>query len=369
MPAYAQRISRVQEVLRDLGIGAAVFGPTDQMRYLSGWREPGHERLIALIVPALSDPAFLVPEMNAAQARANPAGIADVRGWSDEAGWTRAMAELFAQKAVAGTIAVDDELQAGHLLAIQGIASGSRFVPTGDLMATLREIKDSDELESLARSAAITDQVYAESLSALRRGITERQFQSVIAERYRAHGTEPAFALVCFGANSALPHHHTGETSLQPGNVVVIDIGCHWEGYASDITRTLAFGEPGAGARQVYEIVHAAHMAARQAARPGAACEQVDSAARQVITRAGYGDRFIHRTGHGIGLSTHEPPYIVGGNSHTLRPGMCFSIEPGIYIPERFGVRIENIVTVTEDGAHSLNADAPETLPVLEDVR
>src|SRR5262249_54068418 len=149
---------------------------------------------------------------------------------------------------------------------------------------------------------------------------------------------------------------------LKQGDVVIIDIGCRIEDYASDITRTIAFGEPDPEAKSVYETVYAAHRAAYDLARPGVACEEVDAAARSVIDRAGYGEFFIHRTGHGIGLSTHEPPYIVEGNRQPLREGMCFSDEPGIYLPGRFGVRIENIVTVTADGVKYLNEDPPEKM-------
>lgn len=364
MPAYAERIISVQEALRAQGLGALVLAPTDQMKYLSGWAETGHERLISLVVPAEGDPTFIVPQMNAPQAKQNRAGIERVLGWGDSTGWHGEMAN--ALLGVRGGIAIDDELHSVHLLAIQGIKPDSRCVAAGDLMAKLREIKTANELDCMQRSGALTDSVYEEILPTLRTGISELEVQENIAGAYRRRGTKPEFALICFGANSALPHHHTGDTTLGPGDVVIIDIGCLLDDYASDITRTVAFGDPGPDAKQVYGVVSAAHRAAFESARPGVSCESVDHAAREVIRKAEYGEYFIHRTGHGIGLSTHEPPYIVEGNKQLLREGMCFSDEPGVYLPGRFGVRIENIVTVTPGGVRYLNADPPSTLPVLQ---
>lgn len=367
MLAYASRIARLQRVLRSERLAGAVFAPTDQMRYLIGWAEPGHERLIALLVPAQGQPALVVPAMNAAQARDNPASLRDIRYWEDAEGWHDTVRRLLQSWQIEGRgLAIDDELHSVHLLGLQALLPGVSCIPAGDLMARLREVKTAEELALMERSAAVTDAVYEECLPALREGITEREMQDAIAQAYQRRGTRPAFALVCFGPNSARPHHSPGETRLKRGDVVIIDIGCLLDGYASDITRTVAFGVPDPEAKRVYEIVHAAHCAAREAGRPGVTCQAVDRAARRVIVRAGYGDYFIHRTGHGIGLSTHEPPYLVEGNRQRLRKGMCFSDEPGIYLPARFGVRIENIVTVTADGLRSLNAAPPSRMPILQ---
>jgi Xaa-Pro aminopeptidase len=354
-------------VLENEGLSAAVFAPSDQMRYLTGWAEYGHERLIALFVPAAGDPAFVVPTMHVEQAKHNPAGIQEIYGWDDSTGWHQTVEDLLGGWNVDGRgVAIDDELYSVHLLGLQQIAPNSRCVPAGNLMARLREIKTSEELSLMTRSAMVTDAVYKECLSSLAVGVTERDVRDAIVAAYKKHGTRPAFAIVCFGENGALPHHNTGETKLKRGDVVVIDIGCLLEDYASDITRTFAFGRPENEAFKVYDTVYRAHRAAFEAARPGVACEDVDKAARNVITEAGYGEYFIHRTGHGIGLSTHEPPYIVAGNRQELREGMCFSIEPGIYLPGRFGVRIENIVTVTSDGLRYQNAEPSPELLVLD---
>ncbi|HZO91483.1 MAG TPA: Xaa-Pro peptidase family protein [Chthonomonadaceae bacterium] len=371
MSDYSGRIARLQETMRQQGAELAVFAPTDNMRYLTGWAEYGHERLIALLVPAQGEPAFVVPAMNTQQAQSNPAGLRCVLGWNDAEGWQGVAEALLRQWNIGdkpGALAlIDDELYSVHLLDLQALFPGLRYVAAGETMARLREIKTPAELAAMETAARLIDAIYEESLAALTEGMIELDLKDFFLAAFKRHGTQASFPpLICFGANGAMPHHHTGRTPLQRGDTVVIDVGCMWEGYASDITRTVAFGEPrDPEAASVYEIVSRAHWAAREATRPGASGEAVDAAARQVITEAGYGPQFIHRTGHGIGLSTHEPPYIVAGNTAPLLPGMCFSIEPGIYLPGRFGVRIENIVTMTPDGARSLNAEAPRKLPVI----
>lgn len=365
MPDYAGRIAKAQALLRDTGLGGAALAPTDHMRYLTGWAEQGYERLIALFLPASGEPVFVVPELNAEQARANPAGIADVRGWSDASGWLEVAFGAMRDLGFGGRAAVDDELAAAHLLGLQSLDPAIRWQTLGPLLARLREIKDADELEALRRSARVADAAYLAVLPSLRPGITEAAVRSELGRFFEDQGARSWFGLVCFGANSAHPHHHSGPTALREGDVVILDLGCVLDDYASDITRTVAYGEPGPGARQVYSIVLDAHRAAQRAAKPGVACQDVDRAARTVIADAGYGECFIHRTGHGIGLSGHEPPYIVEGNDRILQPGMCFSDEPGIYLPGRYGVRIENILSVTGAGAESLNAAPSERLVVL----
>jgi Xaa-Pro aminopeptidase len=371
MSDYAERIARLQAAMRKQGAALAVFGPTDQMRYLTGWAEPGHERLVALFVPAQEPPAFVVPAINAQHAAANPAGIERIVGWQDAAGWQPEARELLdawrLDSQSDALLLIDDDLGSGHLLGLQSLLPGAHCIAAGATMSGLRQIKTPAELTALETAATLIDTIYTEALGELKVGLTEIELQEVIYAACKRHNTHPSFTpLICFGANGAMPHHHSGSTPLRHGDLVVIDIGCVADGYASDITRTVAFGEPSdPDAARVYEIVSHAHWAAREAIRPGVTGEAVDAAARKVITDAGYGPQFIHRTGHGIGLSEHEAPYIVAGNTASLLPGMCFSVEPGIYLPDRFGVRIENIVTVTAEGARSLNAEAPRQLRVV----
>lgn len=368
MHDYAGRLKRLQQVMREQGAELAVFGATDNMRYLTGWAEYGHERLVGLFVPAVGDPAFLVPMMNAAQAKTNPAGIANVVGWDDGEGWLDAYWKLVNQWKLKDTLTlIDDELYSGHLLKLQDARPFLEYASASEVMTRLREIKTPEEIKAMTAAGHMIDTIYEEALGVLQEGMTERDLQDWVNAAIKRNGSRASFTpLICFGANAALPHHSSGDAKLQRGDIVIIDIGCMADGYPSDITRTVSFGEPSdSEAAHIYEIVNAAHWAARQAAKPGVSGEEVDAVARRVITEAGYGDYFIHRTGHGIGLSTHEPPDIVKGNTQPLYPGMCFSIEPGIYLPGRFGVRIENIVTMTENGVQSLNADAPNTLRIV----
>ncbi len=370
MNDYQTRVARLQTAMQAEGVALTLLAGTDQMRYLSGWREGGHERFVGLFVPAQGETAFVVPAMNAPQARKTPLGTQQVHGWADENGWHPDAKALFAQYGVGdgATVLVDDELLSVHLLGLQSLFPNVRFAPSGDLMASLRQVKTAAEVASLDEAARLIDEVFEETLTALKEGVTELEIADFVLSAIKRKGSAPSFSpLICFGANCALPHHHTGNTSLKKGDTVIIDIGCLSDYYASDITRTVSFGTPSdPDAFKVYEIVHKAHWSARNHAKPGVSCESVDNAARSIITAEGYGAEFVHRTGHGIGISTHEPPYIVSGNSLLLQEGMCFSVEPGIYLSGRFGVRIENIVTVTSDGVRSVNVDADSTLRVVE---
>ena len=369
MSDYSVRIARLQEQLRSEGAALALLAGTDQMRYLTGWREGGHERFVGLCVPAQGEPAFVVPAMNAPQAQQTPAGITNVIGWDDATGWHPGFEQLLRGWGIGAEslLLIDDEMHSVHLLDIQALSPGIEARAIGKTMSRLREIKTDAELASMQRAADLIDTIFEEAVASLQEGMTELDLQSCFYDAFKRYGTQASFTpTACFGANSALPHHHTGNTRLKRGDVMVIDVGCLYDNYASDITRTVSLGSPtDPDAARVYEIVNAAHWAAREAAQPGVSGEAVDAAARKVIEDAGYGKQFMHRTGHGIGLSTHEPPYINVGNTEPLLPGMCFSVEPGIYLAGKFGVRIENIVTMNSNGARSLNVDAPNALRIV----
>ena len=369
MNDYAGKIARLQEVMREEGIGLAVLSWTDQMRYLTGYVEGAHERFLALFVPAQGEAAFVVPSMNAQMAHTNPAGIGQVLGWTDGDTWQPAVQQLLAQYALAddAKVLIDDELHSIHLLDLEKQFPTLHYEPAGVTLAKLRGVKTDAELASLEAAAILIDTVFEETVAHLHEGITETELQDFVRASIKRHHSTPSFPpLICFGTNGAMPHHHSDDTPLQKGDMVVIDIGCTWDNYCSDITRTVAFGEPGdEDARKVYKIVSDAHHAAREAVRPGAFCGDVDAAARNVIEAAGYGAEFFHRTGHGIGLSVHEPPNINTGSREALAPGMCFSVEPGVYLAGRFGVRIENIVTVTAEEGRSLNAEPSRELRIV----
>jgi Xaa-Pro aminopeptidase len=220
----------------------------------------------------------------------------------------------------------------------------------------LRAVKDAAEVDRLAAAGAAADAAYEQIVEVRFAGRSERQIGADLAGFLREQGhSQVDFTIVGSGPNGANPHHEMGERVVRDGDMVILDFGGLRAGYGSDTTRTVHVGPPTDAEREVFDVVRAAQQAAFEAVRPGVACQDVDRVARQVIVDAGYGPQFIHRTGHGIGLTTHEPPYLVEGEARPLVPGMCFSIEPGIYLRDRFGVRIEDIVTVTEDGGRRLN--------------
>jgi len=369
MTDYSGRIAALQARLRAQSADLAILAGTDHMQYLTGWREGGHERFVGLFIPSNGAASFVVPEMNASQARKTPAGISAVQGWFDETGWhAEALSAAGVGSLKPGSVVlVDDELHSVHLLALQKLLPQATFREIGTTMSRLREIKTDDELADMQHAADLIDGIVEEAFTQLREGMTELELQGWFLDAYKRHGTRPSFTpLICFGKSGAMPHHHTGDTRLQEGDVLVIDVGCISNNYASDITRTVAFRSvTDPLAIQIYALVYAAHTNARSKAVPGVSGEEVDTAARSVIVNGGYGEFFVHRTGHGIGISTHEPPYIVQGNKEPLLPGMCFSVEPGIYLEGRFGVRIENIVTMTSDGVRSFNAEPADHLRIV----
>ena len=364
MDHHRARLSRLKAELDRLRASAAIIGATDHMRYLVGWSEPPGERLMCLWVPAAGEPALIVPSLYADDA-SRWVSTVPVVSWHDSDGWQATVAPLLSALGSDEAVLVDDDLAAGHLLGLQSIAPSLRWESALAAMTTLRGVKSSDEIAAMERSAAVADAVFEHAVRLMKPGLEEVQLQGRILQLFAEAGATSAWAIVCFGRNTALPHHRSGGAKLSDGDAVILDLGCCYDGYQSDITRTLAFGSCPSDLIQIYDIVFRAHMAVMDTARPGITCEAVDAAAREVITRAGYGDRFIHRTGHGIGMSTHEPPNLVVGDRTVLQPGMCFSNEPGIYLSGRFGVRIENIITITESGCRSLNRPAPAKLVVV----
>jgi Xaa-Pro aminopeptidase len=261
-----------------------------------------------------------------------------------------------------GRYGVSDSAWALHLLGLQRTLPGTGYAALTDSLPMLRAVKDDHELRRLAAAGAAADGTYEDILGVRFAGRRETDVAGDLADLLRAHGhSQVDFTVVGSGPNGANPHHEAGERVIEPGDTVVLDFGGLMHGYGSDTPRTVHVGpDPDQEVRAVHEVVRRAQQAAFEAVRPGVSCEDIDRVARAMITDAGYGPYFIHRTGHGIGVTTHEPPYIVKGERQPLVPGMCFSIEPGIYLPGRFGVRIEDIVTVTDDGGRRLNTTAHE---------
>jgi Xaa-Pro aminopeptidase len=358
-----ERLRRAQEGMRRERVGLVVLPLGSNLRYLSGFSDEPAERLLALLLPADGDPLFLVPALYEEQVR-RTSPIQELRVWKDEEGvdgiLAKAIADLRAERA---TIAVDESMGSGFLLLFQRVAPRASYRGVSAILGPLRATKDPEELLAMERASALADEAFARASELRIAGMTELSLARVLEQTMVELGADGAAfeTLVASGPNSALPHHRAGARRIEVGDVVILDYGCRVDGYCSDITRTVVCGKATDEVVRVYETVREAQERARGAVRPGVEAEVVDAAARTVIAGAGYGDRFIHRTGHGIGLDVHEPPYIVAGNKGRLSPGMTFSIEPGIYFPGRWGVRIEDLVRVTETGVGVLNK-APHEL-------
>jgi Xaa-Pro aminopeptidase len=350
------RLAGLRQSMAGAGVCLTAIAPTDNLRWLLGFAPLYDERACALLVSA-EGLAMLMPSLNAEQTAAHAPGIELVR-WADEDGPRAALRETLTRVGPlpTGTLAADPEMRADHLLLLQEALAGTRTVDAGDVLWPLREIKDGDELAVLTRSAEVADRAIEAAWAACAAGVSELTVAEAINGVFAAAGCEPEFAIVGSGPNSAFPHHETGGRTLGEGDAVVIDLGAVLEGYHSDITRMAFIGAPTDRYREVHAVVEAAVVAATAATRPGARCGEVDAAARGVIEKAGYGEFFVHRTGHGLGLSGHEPPYVMAGSDVVLRAGMVHSIEPGIYLPGEFGVRLEEIVHVTEDGCERFSA-------------
>jgi Xaa-Pro aminopeptidase len=351
------RIRRVQASMTSSGVDALVVTPSADLRYLTGYDAPPLERLTALVLPADGDPLLVVPALEQAEAERSPGALAgmavQVYAETDNAHAVAAHHFRGAQR-----IAVNDLMPARDVFALQAVLAAAELVPAGRLVADQRMHKAADEVAALRQAAAAIDRVHGRVGELLAVGRTEREVASDIAEAIIESGHRSAdFVIVGSGPNGASPHHSVSDRAIEPGDAVVVDIGGTFaNGYCSDSTRTYAVGrEPPPEFLAYYEVLLDAQTAQCDFARPGISAEAVDRIGRSVISGAGYGHYFIHRTGHGIGLETHEAPYIVEGNEQILAPGMAFSIEPGIYLPGRHGARIEDIVVVTVEGAERLN--------------
>ena len=341
-----------------------VLTPGANLRYLTGYNAKPLERLIALVLPANGEPTLIVPELERAAAEA--AGVdMEVVAWTET---ENPYAVLDRRLAGARSIAVDDQMWAVRLLAIQSARPDATVVGAGTLMAELRSRKDAQEVEALHEAAQAIDRVHARMGDWLCPGRTERQVGAEIARAIVDEGhARVDFVIVASGPNGASPHHDVSDRAIEPGDPVVVDIGGTMpSGYCSDSTRTyVAGGQPSQEFTDSYAFLLTAQTAQREAAAPGTEAQALDAVGRTILADAGLSDYFIHRTGHGIGLETHEDPYIVAGNSTVLEPGMAFSIEPGFYIPGQHGARIEDIVVLTEGGADVLNA-SPRDLVILD---
>lgn len=340
------------------GVDALLVTPGADLRYLTGYAALPLERLTCLVLRSSGDPVLVVPALEEQAAAASPVGSTgsgvEIVTWEETDDPYALVASMLPG---AGRVALDDQMWAEKVLRLRAAMPGCEQTLAGEVLREQRMRKSPEEVAALREAGAAIDRVHEQMGGWLRAGRTEREIGADIAGAIRAAGHETVdFVIVGSGPNGASPHHELSDRVLQPGDPVVVDIGGTTPaGYCSDSTRTYVVGEPPGEFLDYYEVLQRAQAEAVAHVRPGVTCASVDAAARQVIADAGYGERFIHRTGHGIGLQTHEEPYIVAGNDLVLEPGMAFSVEPGIYLPGRHGARIEDIVVCTDDGVERLN--------------
>ncbi len=349
------RVEQMAQLAESRGLDALALMPGPNLFYSTGLSFFISERPVVALCPVDAPPALVVPEFEAS--KATSAGF-EVFTYTDEEGYAlvfhEACATLELAEARLGVEALRMRLLEARIL--QRYAPGVELIPADDLFAELRMVKSDAELEAMRHAVAVAERAFQLWLPQLHIGMSEREAAARLIAALLSNGAAAlAFnPIVCGGPNGAMPHAHPGERPFQLGDWVVVDWGAVVDGYVSDLTRMVVFGEPSAPLVDVHEIVVRANAAGRAAAAPGVAAQDVDAAARAIITAAGYGAQFTHRTGHGLGLEAHEPPYIVSGNTLTLVPGMTFTVEPGIYLEGTGGVRIEDNVVVTPHGAETL---------------
>lgn len=356
-----ERLARLADVLKSEGVEALILNSPVNMGYLHGFTEGGGERFLTLSIRKDGSVRMICPSLSANQARR--CGIEDVRTWSDGEDPMVHYRQLVEDWSLANaTVAVDDEMPAQYLLPMQGVAPDAMYQKGFSLIAQLMRQKDANELDNLYTTARYADETWDEVMPQLKPGMTEWDVAMLLTQGMQNRGGLVSFCIAATGANGAEPHHYTDKTVIQDSDVIIMDFGCSYKGYHSDITRCVCVGRASDEAKKIYDIVYAAHKAARETANAGTACQDVDRAARKVIDDAGYGEYFTHRLGHGLGMRVHEEPYMVEGNTELLEEGHCFSVEPGIYMPGKFGVRIENICHIGDGVAKSFNAEPSPTL-------
>ncbi|WP_420450735.1 M24 family metallopeptidase [Ilumatobacter sp.] len=351
---YLDRLARVRSAMDDRGVDVVMLSVGHDLPYLTGYTAMPLERLTMLVVPRGAEATLVIPGLEAARVVEQP-GVFELVPWAETQDPTELVADLVGG---ARTIAVGDQMWARFLVELLHHLPDVAWTRAVDVVGALRMSKDAVEIDALAAAGAAVDRIAGE----LQRGEiplvgrTEAEVSAHLGRRIVEEGHQKVnFAIVAAGENAASPHHHAGDRVIRPDEIVLCDFGGTMDGYCSDTTRCVFTGEIAPDVAEAYAVLHAAQAAGVAAATVGTACEDVDRAARAVIDGAGYGEWFIHRTGHGIGLEEHEDPYIVEGNDLPLEAGHAFSIEPGIYLPGRWGMRLEDIAVATDDGPRSLN--------------
>jgi Xaa-Pro dipeptidase len=358
------RMEKARRLMRENKIQAILLEGGSSLFYFTGTRWGRSERTFGLVFPVAGEPAWVAPAFEEERAREVIPSGADIRTWEEDESPYQRIAQILKDRGVSGgRIGMEEQVRFFVYDGIRKEMPAAEFVSADPVTAGCRMIKSRSEIALMQRASDITIEAYRAGLATLRVGMTQNDLRNNIRAAYTALGVQGDVS-VSFGKYTAFPHGSIQPQKLQPGDVVMIDDGCSVEGYQSDITRTVVFGKPTARQRQIWDLERKAQDAAFAAAKPGATCESVDAAARKVIADFGFGPDYKvpglpHRTGHGIGLDGHEWTYLVRGNKTRLQPGMCFSDEPTIAIYGEFGIRLEDCMYITEDGARMFSKPSP----------
>ena len=363
--------SRLQKLTRQIlahGVDGVALVPGPNMAYLSGIHSHVSERPIVLFFPADDDPAIVIPGLEAMKAQAAGIPADRIFAWNDDEGYTGAFQQACAMLELSDYLLAVEALHMRvlELELLKRYAPGLTTTHAEPILMALRAVKEDEEIAKMERAIAIAERAMERLIPQIEMGMTEKQVAAMLTQLQLEEGADAiAFGpIVSTGPNGASPHAVPTDRRLQAGDLLVIDWGCLVDGYPSDITRTFAVGELDPELHHIYETVKLANEQGVLASGPGATGQDVDRAAREVIEDAGYGEYFIHRTGHGLGVEGHEPPFMMEANTEPLIPGNVFTVEPGIYLPGRGGVRIEDNIVITEDGYRSLTMMTRELITV-----
>ena len=358
------KINSLRDRMKENNVDLVVLGPGTHMRWLIGFNPYPDERPCMLLIGKDKE-TFLMPSVNEEGMKEKTS--ITMHAWSDADGPDQALlnALSFTGSSNANHIVIDEAMRSHFALIVIEALSNPTYEFTGSTIGALRMRKDQTEFINLKENALIDDRAMQAGFTAIKEGVTELEIGEAINNHFISEGAKPQFCIVGSGPNGAFPHHHTGDRKVEYGDAVLIDIGGRKGTFPSDMTRMSVLGEPPEGYLEIHAIVERAVQAAMATAKPGVMAKDVDAAARNVITEAGYGEFFVHRLGHGLGIDIHEPPYITSSSEVILDEGMVFSIEPGIYLQGRFGVRLEEIVILRSDGPEILS-ELPRSLNVIK---
>ena len=365
-----KKIAEIQQFLRDEDLDAAFITTPDNVFYLSGFSSDPHERLLGVMVFKVSEPFVICPLMEVPDVKAAGWPFEAIGHADTEDAWDLVVKTVHKRGLAPLSVAIEkSHLTVERLERMNELFPGAKFSRLDEQLNNMRVIKDANELTHLRKAAELADYAIEVGCKEIAEGKTELEVLMAIEFELKKKGVQKMSfdTMVLSGPKTASPHGTPGDRKIQKGDFVLFDLGVVYNGYCSDITRTVAFGQPTDAQREIYETVRQAEQAAIDLVRPGVKAMELDKAARDVISNAGYGDYFTHRLGHGLGISVHEYPSITGTNEFVLKEGMVFTIEPGIYHPDITGVRIEDDVVVTTDGVEVLTK-FPKELQIIQPI-